>query len=74
MPAVAAAEASAAAAPKAVRGGPAIDYGKLADAMSQRPINTVVEIDGEKVAAATANAQRSSRARAGMPVGAEASP
>jgi TP901 family phage tail tape measure protein len=72
MPAVAGAEAAAA--PAAAARAPGIDYDKLAGAMSKRPITTVVEIDGEAVAAATANAQRSSRARAGMPVGAEASP
>lgn len=48
-----------------------VDYGKLADAMSKRPITTIVELDGDRVAEATSNAQRSNLARRGVPVAPE---
>lgn len=48
-----------------------IDYEKLAAAMAKRPMMTVVEIDGERIATATSNAQRDRMARSGIPVSSE---
>lgn len=51
--------------------GGAIDYQKMADAMSKRPVHAVFEIDGEHAGDAIANARRGSLARQGVPTGVE---